>query len=93
MRVQKIRTQLDKDASHHGELGGWLGDDTYETYLWFKVDGRFEGTLAGAKLYRLAKAIVRHMVVLGSEHYNRKGILANFKAARTLRAKAEGKAQ
>ena len=42
--------------------------------------------------YERALTMAYH-VVLGSEHYNRKGILANFKAARTLRAKAEGKAQ
>lgn len=40
------------------ELAGWFqGKDTY---LWFGLNQICLGTLSGAKLYRLAKAIVKH---------------------------------
>ena len=40
------------------EIGGWLHGTG--TYLWLGVDGSCVGTLSGYRLYRLAKAIVRH---------------------------------
>lgn len=59
MRTRLIRTKLDTTGSCNGALSGWL--DGPRTYLWFGVGDRCEGTLDGAKLLRLAKAIVRHM--------------------------------
>lgn len=40
------------------ELAGWFrGKDSY---LWFGLNNICLGTLSGGKLYRLAKAIVKH---------------------------------
>ena len=60
MRNRRIKTQV---TPHPGindpvELGGWLQGK--ETYLWLgEPGGRCRGILDGAKLLRLAKAIVR----------------------------------
>ena len=65
LRIQKIRTKVETPLSG-GEkpivLGGWLSGKT--TYLRFG-DGdegyTYRGSISGQKLYRLAKAIIRHM--------------------------------
>ncbi len=40
------------------ELSGWFQGK--HTYLWFGLNQVCLGTLSGGKLYRLAKAIVKH---------------------------------
>lgn len=55
MQDQKIRTKADSGGV---EIGGWLAGR--HTYLWLGLDGRHIGTVGGQKLYRLAKAIIRH---------------------------------
>jgi hypothetical protein len=57
MKSQKIRTRPE-NTSHKFELSGWLSGR--QSCLWFGIDGGCVGTLAGQKLYRLAKAIVKH---------------------------------
>jgi hypothetical protein len=54
--AKEIKAQWDEDTPHEGTFGGWL--DGKRTYLWFGLDSQCKGTLAGSKLYRLAKVIV-----------------------------------
>jgi hypothetical protein len=58
-RQIKTKVNYHKDGFR---LGGWLTGKY--TYLWFGIkegsDQKCFGTLSGYKLYRLAKAIVRH---------------------------------
>jgi hypothetical protein len=57
--AQKIRTKPDR-IEDKVEIGGWLDwDGGRSTYLWLGLDGRCIGTLSGAKLYRLSKAICK----------------------------------
>lgn len=61
LRTQAIRCRHNRvHGMDHFRIGGWLSGK--DTYLWFGDDalGCF-GTLDKARLYRLAKAIVRHM--------------------------------
>ncbi|MCR4300750.1 MAG: hypothetical protein NUV51_03995 [Sulfuricaulis sp.] len=60
MSAQTIRTKSDRSCllSNRLEISGWLSSRR-GTYLWFGLDGKCIGTLSGARLYRLAKAIVR----------------------------------
>ena len=62
IRSQPIRVTPDRPVWGGLRVGGWLQGTS--TYLWFGmlVDGREQciGTIRGGKLYRLAKAIVRH---------------------------------
>jgi len=59
-KARKIKTKFDKlRGCEHGEISGWLQGK--ETYLWFGVNGRCEGTLSGYRLLRLARAIVKQM--------------------------------
>jgi hypothetical protein len=39
------------------DISGWFQDK--ETYLWFGLNGKCVGTLAGKELYKLARLIVR----------------------------------
>lgn len=58
MKAQRIKTKSDcsKDRIF---IGGWLQGK--RSYLRFEdINGDFLGSLAGQKLYRLAKAIVKH---------------------------------
>ena len=63
-RAKHISTRVNKSGVVNPlRLGGWLQGK--KAYLWFgdncRADGGFcIGTLGGYKLYRLAKAIVRH---------------------------------
>lgn len=61
MRDRKIRTNLDKISNPKVKFSGWFSGKG--TYLRISMDDgwdRFLGCLSGQKLYRLAKAIVRH---------------------------------
>jgi hypothetical protein len=61
MKTQQIRTKPDKPFGRHSaiRLSGWL--QGRDTYLWIgSVDDRPLATISGQRLYRLAKAIVRH---------------------------------
>ena len=59
MRSQKIRAKPRIAAGSDFELSGWLNGRL--TYLWFGTKERgCMGFIDGRKLYRLAKAIVRH---------------------------------
>ena len=59
LRKKRIKTCPDERFDNL-EIGGWL--DGKQTYVSFREkNGNFLGTLAHQKLYRLAKAIVRHM--------------------------------
>jgi hypothetical protein len=69
IKKQQIRTTPEMTRGGRFKLGGWLSGPN--TYIWFgerdivradlTVDyGRCLGTLGGQRLYRLAKAIVRH---------------------------------
>lgn len=58
MRAIRIRTKPDRTGDKI-EFGGFL--DGKQTYLWFGLQGECIGTLSDQKLYRLAKAIVRHV--------------------------------
>lgn len=55
MKDQKIRTKPD---SGQVDIGGWLAGR--QSYLWIGLSGQHIGTIGGHKLYRLAKAIVKH---------------------------------
>lgn len=70
-RADKIKTKPDRpvDLSHFivspnpdedpkFELGGWFQGK--KSYLWFGLNNICLGTLSDGKLYRLAKAIVKH---------------------------------
>lgn len=59
MRSQRIRTKPDRNMSSAFQIGGWLHGR--HTYLWFGMDGKCIGTIYGQHLYRLAKAIVKHV--------------------------------
>jgi hypothetical protein len=60
MRLQAIRIHADQSEAFppQVELGGWF--QGVETYLWFGLRNECIGVLSGNRLYRLAKAIVRH---------------------------------
>lgn len=60
-RQQKIRVSVTRPTDSRFRVGGWLCGR--HTYLWFGEEGKagaFYGTLGDYRLYRLAKAIVRH---------------------------------
>jgi len=56
MRSRRIRTKCDKKYAL--KVGGWL--DGKRSYLWLGKEGKCLGIIGDGKLYRLAKAIVRH---------------------------------
>jgi hypothetical protein len=58
MKSQRIKTGSD-EKSDRMFVGGWL--QGRRTYLRFEDEkGDFMGSIGGQKLYRLAKAIVKH---------------------------------
>lgn len=65
LKAQKVRTSFDKSYltpnlnSSSRMISGWL--DGKGTFLYFDDrNGETLGTISGNRLYRLAKAIVRH---------------------------------
>lgn len=57
---QPLRVKATQVNGSRFHVGGWLSGRA--TYLWFGTeDGLCYGSLDGQQLYRLAKAIVRHM--------------------------------
>jgi hypothetical protein len=60
MKHRKIRTKARNGSrSATVEIGGWLCGK--RTYLWLGLNGVCAGIVHTGKLYRLAKAIVRHV--------------------------------
>lgn len=59
MKRQEIRTTLDKSGYKLARIGGWL--DGKRSYIRLaNANDEYIGSLSGLRLYRLARAIVRH---------------------------------
>lgn len=58
MKTQPIRAKP-RLRDPRFTLGGWLGSQPSQTYLWFGYDDKCVGILSDKALYRLAKAIVK----------------------------------